>query len=362
MDGPGQQAADLAAELLGRRPRVCGSLDQMRRALGHLDAIAITTAPDAHVALGVEALEIGAHVLVEKPLALTVRQGLRLVQAAARAGRKLAVAENYRRDPINRLAKALLDAGAVGRPFLAIQSSSGGGEDVIITPWRHLRAKCGIVVDMGVHYTDLLEYFLGPIEQVVGMSAVVDHKRRDQNGAMHPADAEDLSVGIARFRSGALANWMLSLAGRGEGHFCRVIYGTEGSLEIPPDRSGRPRRLIRRRDGRAVLLPEAELPALAPDFALDGTSAALFGGERLTAYSMEWAAIDASLLAIEYDDFAEAIISDRQPEVAGADGLRSLALVYGFLESGRMGRAVGIDELLGGVGLPYQDEIEALGI
>jgi predicted dehydrogenase len=358
--GPGQQAADMAAELLGRRPQVFTGLDQMRRALGQLDAIAITTAPDAHVTLGVEALDSGAHVLVEKPIALTVRQGLRLVQAAEWAGRKLAVAENYRRDPINRLARALLDAGAVGRPFLAIQSSSGGGEHVIITPWRHLRQKCGIVVDMGVHYTDLLEYYLGPIEQVVGMSVVVDRERRDQSGTQHPADAEDLSVGVARFGSGALANWLLSLAGRGEDHFNRVIYGTGGALAIPPDRSGQSLRLTRRHDGADVPVVDAELLAQVPDFALDATTAALFGGERLAAYTMEWADVDANLLAIEYDDFAAAIVSDRQPEVAGADGLRALALVYGFLESERLGRAVGVDEMLGGTGLPYQDELEAM--
>jgi predicted dehydrogenase len=357
---PGQQAADLAADLLGRRPQVFTSLGQMRLALGQLDAIAITTAPDSHVALGVEALESGAHVLVEKPQALTVRQGLRLVQAAERAGRKLAVAENYRRDPINRLARALLKVGAIGRPFLAIQSSSGGGEHVIITPWRHLRQKCGIVVDMGVHYTDLLEYYLGPIEQVVGMSAVVDRERRDQSGAWHPADAEDLSVGVARFRSGALANWVLSLAGRGENHFSRVIYGTSGALAIPPDRSGQPLRLTQRHNGVDGVVPESELLAQVSDFALDTTTAALFGGERPAAYSMEWADIDANLLAIEYDDFAAAIVSDRQPEVAGADGLRALAFVYGFLESERLGRAVGIDELLAGAGLPYQDDLEAV--
>jgi predicted dehydrogenase len=212
---------------------------------------------------------------------------------------------------------------------------------------------------MGVHYTDLLEYYLGPIDQVVGMSAVVDRERRDQGGATHPADAEDLSVGIARFRSGALANWLLSLAGRGEDHFSRVIYGTGGALAIPPDRSGQPPRLTQRHAGRDAPVPEAELLALAPNFALDGATAGLFGGDRLAAYQMEWAEIDASLLAIEYDDFAEAILADRQPEVSGADGLRSLALVYGFLEAERMGRAVGIDELLSGMGLPYQDEIEA---
>jgi predicted dehydrogenase len=296
--------------------------------------------------------------MVEKPIGLTVKQGRRLVEAAAQSGRKLAVAENYRRDPINRLARALLDAGVIGRPFLAVQSSSGSGEHVIITPWRHLRKSCGIVVDMGVHYTDMLEYFMGPIESVVGMNAVVDHERRGSDGKTYPADAEDLSAGTARFRSGAMPSWLLSMAGRGTGHYQRVIYGMGGSLNVPGDRTGHPLHLTQRRDGKDVAVPVEELLALVPDFALEPTTAALFGGERLTSYSLPWTDIDAGLLAVEHDDFVSAILDDRPPEVSGEDGLRDLALVYGFLESERLGRVVHIDEPLSGAVSSYQDELE----
>lgn len=245
--------ADLAAAELGRRPRVFPSLATMRHAPPldalPLDALDLTTAPNLHAELAIAALAAGLHVLVEKPIALTVREGARMVAAAVAAGRRLAVAENYRRDPVNRLARALLDAGAVGRPFLAIQSSSGAGGRVIITPWRHRRRSGGIAVDMGVHYADLLEYFLGPAAAVVGMGAVVDRERRDDAGVLHPADAEDLTLGLVRFASGALASLTLILAGRGADHFRREISGTAGTLTIPPDRSGRPLALTRRANG-----------------------------------------------------------------------------------------------------------------
>lgn len=73
---------------------------------------------------------------------------------------------------------------------------------------------------------------------------------------------------------------------------------------------------------------------------------------------MPWADTDANLLAIEFDDFAGAILDDRAPEVDGAFGLRSLAIAYGFLESDRLGRFVSVDELLTSDALPYQREIE----
>ena len=341
-----QGLAERALELLGRRPESYASASELHGARQDLDALDVTTSPDTHEAVGLEALAAGAHVMVEKPIALTVEQGLRLVRAAEEAGLKLAVAENYRRDPINRLARALVDAGALGRVFLALQSSSGGGEKVIITPWRHRRDMGGIGLDMGVHYADILEYLLGPIATVVGMSEVVDDRRLDDHGAWHPADAEDLTVGVARFESGALANLLLNHAGRGERHFRRTLFGTAGSLEVPPDRSGRPLMLVQRRDGRDVEVPGNELLDFAPDFALDETTAALFGGERPTSYDLPWADTDANLLAVELDDFARAILDDRPPEVSGHDGLRSLAVMLGFLESERLMRIVDVGEYL----------------
>lgn len=356
----GERLAGLAEELLGRRPQVFGSLSDLRNATA-LDALVVTTSPDSHADVAVEAFQAGLHVLVEKPIALTVRQGARMVRAAAEAQCVFAVGENYRRDPINRLARAMIDAGTIERPFLAIQSSAGSGQQVIITPWRHRRRSCGILVDMGVHYTDLLEYYLGAIDRLVGMSSIVDSERTDEHGVRHPADAEDLTVGVARFANGAIANLVLNLAGRGDGHFSRLIYGTGGSLSMPGDRSGKPIALVQRRDGQDVPVLEAEQLTLVPGFALDATTAALFGGERLTSYKMAWADIDASLLAIEFDDFTGAILSGRQPEVSGRDGLRSLAVIYGFLESERLGRVVDVDELLSGKLALYQGELEAVG-
>jgi predicted dehydrogenase len=347
-DVAGANAAEVAGQaqdLLGRRPEGFDDLDAMLRGV-RLDGLLVTTTPETHAAVALAAFAADVDVLVEKPLTLTVAEGVSLVKAAREAGRTLAVAENYRRDPINRLGQALVAAGAVGRPFLAAQHASSGGEYVIITPWRHRRDRGGIVLDMGVHYADILEYYLGPVEAVAGMSTVVDQERLDAQGTAHPADAEDVSLGVLRFRSGALGNWLLNLAGRGEPSFARIIYGTGGSLSVPGDRLGQPLRLFQRRAGQDVAVPPDEALALVPEFALEATTAALFGGERLTTYDLPWTAIDANLLAIEQADFVEALAGGRAPEVDGEQGLRSVALVAALLEAGRMGRVVGIEEVL----------------
>lgn len=110
-----ERAADLAHDLLGIRPQVFSSFAEMPKALGQIDTMIVTTAPDTHAAVGIEAFAAGVNVMVEKPIALTVAQGILLIEAADNANRKLAVAENYRRDPMNRLAKAVLDGGCWGQ-------------------------------------------------------------------------------------------------------------------------------------------------------------------------------------------------------------------------------------------------------
>lgn len=353
----GQRMVDHAGELLGIRPQLFADFDAMIKAV-KLDGIIITTTPETHTEVALKAFAAGIDVMCEKPITLTVGEGVRLVEAAKQAGRKLATAENYRRDPINRLGKALVDSGAIGRPFLMTQHSSGSGEFVVITPWRHRKDRGGIVIDMGVHYTDILEFYLGQIDKVVGMNAIVDEERVDAQGVKHPADAEDLSVGVMRFRSGVIGNLLLSMAGRGEGLWSRVIYGTGGTISIPGDRNGKPLSLVQRRAGKDIAVRQEELLSLVPDFVLDDTTAALFGGKRVTSYELAWADIDANLLGIEQADFVDAVQNNREPEVTGEQGVRSLALIFGLLEAERLNRMVTLDEVLQRRDLPYQMEIE----
>jgi predicted dehydrogenase len=350
--------ADLAKRTLGTRPQVFASLEAMAD-VAVIDALDLTTAPALHLALAREAFAAGWHVIVEKPIALTVRDGREMIAAARQAERVLAVAENYRRDPINRLARALLDAGAIGRPYLAMQTFSAWGGRVIITPWRHRQAAGGIAIDMGVHYADVLEYLLGPIQTVVGMGALVDHVRVASDDSQVTADAEDLTVGVGRFANGALASWTLDLAGRGEELFTRRIHGTGGTLFIPNDRTGQPLALTVTRSGAPCAVDPEDQLALVPGFTLHATTAALFGQERLASYDFPWTDIDANLVAIELDDFARAISTGDSPEVSGEMGLRSLAIAYGILESERAGRILAVEEILDGRTTSYQDALEA---
>src|SRR5690606_24049863 len=159
-----ESLADQAEQLLGRRPAVVKNLAELE-GLG-VAAVDITTTPRYHHTLGVEAIERDWHAMIEKPVGLTVRACNRIVAAARNSNRVVSVAENYRRDPINRLAKALLDKGIIGDPRFMIHQTSGGGNLMTISVWRHQKDQSGVLLDVGVHFSDILEYFLGEIDSV----------------------------------------------------------------------------------------------------------------------------------------------------------------------------------------------------
>ena len=163
-----ESLADDAEERLGTRPQVVESMEELE-ALGVV-AVDITTTPRFHHTVAEEAIARGWHAMIEKPVGLTVRASNRIQQAAERSDSIVSVAENYRRDPMNRLGKALLDAGAIGSPRLMIHNTMGGGSNMTITVWRHQKNQSGVLLDVGVHFSDILEFYLGPVRTVYAQS------------------------------------------------------------------------------------------------------------------------------------------------------------------------------------------------
>ena len=373
--------ADQAGKLLGRRPEAAGSLEALAAA-AEVHAIDLTTTPRAHHAVAAEAFDRGWHVMCEKPLGLTARACRIMVEAAESAGRVLSTAENYRRDPMNRLGKALLDAGVIGEPRLMVQHSLGGGDRMLISVWRHRKDSSGVLLDVGVHYADILEYYLGPATTVYAQTRLHEPVRKNPAAGQAASDggpagvygrwqrempaefeatADDAAYATILFQSGAVASYIEDHAARGEDLRKRAIYGSLGSLDLPGDRSGRP--LTLHLPGRDPV-SGAPLLDLVPGFRLDGPTAALFGGDRLGEYGFEFAVIDRKIIAVEYADFGAAIAGEAgRPEVDGRQGARSVALAYARMESQAAGRAVSLDEVLQDRLHGYQDEInESLGI
>ena len=153
------------AEELARRfriPAVYTSLDEMRR--DSPDVIHVLTPPQFHCDLAVEALEMGCHVMVEKPMANTVAECDRMITAARRSGRTLTVNHSARMDPIVLEALGRVAAGEIGKvlsvEFLRSSDYPPYRGGPLPPPYRNGAYP---FQDMGVHGLYLLEAFLGRI-------------------------------------------------------------------------------------------------------------------------------------------------------------------------------------------------------
>ena len=364
--------ADDAQELLGYRPRVYADMATMVQEQPDLQGIDITTDVASHHRVATAAFELGLHVLSEKPLAVTMRAANQMVAAAAKADRLLSVAENYRRDPMCRLNKALLDVGAIGTPRMLYDISAGSGNRIIILPWRHDRNVGGILLDAGVHNADLMQYYMGPVQQVYARTQRWEPIRyRAPDGgnltgfyarwaASIPeqieATAEDSLMAVLDFRSGAQGQWTACYAAHGQGFGQGAIFGSDGSLRPGGARSGRSP-VVRRGDAEDIT--GDELLPLVPEHHLDEITARLFGGERLASYDLPFPAADRGLLAIELHEFADCILTGRQPEVDGSVGRQALAVCYAALESGVTNAPVSLDDVISESAAIYEADINA---
>ncbi len=373
-----ERVAGEVERLFDRKPLIFTDLEQML-AHPHIAAVDVVTDGSTHHHIAAAALQAGKHALVEKPLGITVRACRKIIDAAAHSGAVLATAENYRRDPVNRLALAVIDAGLLGDPFLMMQTSLGGNDVMAATPWRHRKEKGAIGLDMGVHYADIIRYFLGNYRRIFGRGMIVEPVRHRPLHEDHPlisyreqtrtypetvkATGEDSVLAQYEMYSGATVQFTHIGGGRGSRRFERSIHGRWGALDVPRDRSGKAVRL--RLEGQELF--GKEILALLPDFHLNEITSRLFGAdgvvyERPDVPHAEFA-LDARLLAIEYHDFGEAILQGRPPEVNGYDGMVAVAAILGAYESAAVGHAVEMADVLSGTVRTYQEEIDdALGL
>jgi predicted dehydrogenase len=362
-------AAQEAEKLLGVRPPVFTRLEEMARQVPGLAAVDVVTDPAVHHQVVCQALELGLHVLVEKPLAITVRACRKIAEATRRSKRILSVAENFRRDPSARLVRHLLDRGAIGQPYMALFHALSPGNAIFITPWRHRRERGGFILDMGVHFTHMIRYQLGDVAEVYGDARLVEPvRRKSENMSMAyefyrrsfqtmeaevQAQAEDTTQALFRMESGATVNWLVGISGQGSSGR-ELILGKGGCIEGFGTRGGR---ISMRQAGQE--LSQEEILAGQEDFALDPLTAHLFpSGISASDKRVDW-----KLIAYELHELAEAVLDGRPVEVEGDCGLKDVAALYAIFESARAGRAVKMSEVESGQACAYQREIDAaLGI
>ncbi len=330
------------------KPRVYLNHEELLKA-EDVEMVDICTDHRTHHIIAISSLEAGKDVMVEKPLAITVKAGRKMVETADAHGRTLAVAENYRRTLGNRACKWAIDKGYIGDIQMILQGGvAAWGKGIMAggTAWRHVKLKTGAgpVLDNGVHDVDLFMHLNGEIVEAYGVTKTFDKVkvRRDGKGQIVEQvenTIEDGGFAILKFANGAVCNWAPAYwGGHGEvSTFGRWIYGSGGCIkgeELIPDTG--PRMNV-----SARFLLEAELK-LRNKFFPKGIT---------------------NTFAIEIHDFLEAMRRKRKPETDGWEGLKAEAVCYAVIESSRLNKTVKVKDVLEGQIEGYQKEInENLGL
>jgi predicted dehydrogenase len=280
-----------------------------------VDAVAILTPTQSHAEIALAAIEAGKHVLVEKPLALSLAECDRLIESAGRSTSKVVVGFNLRWHRLVRRAREVLNSGALGR-IKAIRSAYTHDRTGETAPdWhRKLELGGGVSFNEGVHHFDLWRYFThSEVEQVFSFSVPSEYYADETNAITARLSDGVLATGIFAFQTGPTSE--VEIYGE-EGRLCLSLYRFDG-LEFFP-RSGYPGDLgdrLRKAAGAVRDLPEA-IPILRR------------GGDLQATFDGLWR------------HFVDCILHDLPSQCTLEDGKSSLRVALGAIESARSGAPV----------------------
>lgn len=203
--------------------RAYPDLDHLLRA-EQVDVVDIVTPHDVHAEQAIAALQAGSDVFVDKPIATTIDDGQKVVDATRASGRRLGVCHNLLYHPAVQAAQAHLAAGLIGD----VQAASGWSLGWLdLAPWDFRRDRSrtggGAWVDNGPHLIYTLQHLLGPFAALSGLAGT---------GAPSRLGGEDTAVGIGRLTSGAVAILRISYAYRGSGSHKAWPAGWRQGFEI----------------------------------------------------------------------------------------------------------------------------------
>jgi UDP-N-acetyl-2-amino-2-deoxyglucuronate dehydrogenase len=280
-----------------------------------IEVVCVCVPSGLHAEIAIQAAKAGKHLVVEKPIDVSLEAADRLIDAARGAGVALTVISQHRFDPGLIELKRLIDDGALGRLVLAEATTKWyRTQDYYDSAaWRGTWAMDGgSLANQGVHYVDLLRWCMGPAAEVTAVYSTQAHQ----------IEVEDTALAIVRFASGAIGT-ILSSTAAFPGFPQRLeITGTLGTVTVEDGQ------IVRR-----ALITDPGPPAL--DTAPGASPAA---AESTT--ESDPAALGVTSHAAQLADLLAAVDSGREPAVSGQAGRDALEIVCAVYESSRSGRAV----------------------
>jgi len=266
-----------------------------------IEAIINTTPNNVHLETTRAAARAGKNVFLDKPIANSIADARAITEACRKAGVVLALGYQRRRESHFRWIRRQIDAGVFGRLVNAeanISRDRLGKFD--LSSWRYTAEGMpgGVMLQIGIHYTDVLEYLMGPIKAVSGRFAQL----------VLPGDNPDVASLVLEHESGALSTLNASYASASE-YYVMNIYGKEASAYYDFHQG---LRFLKRGDERSNPVPCAKIDTFVD----------------------------------ELEEFAAAVRGAARPEMDGDRATNSLAVIRAGIKSAREGRRVEVAEIL----------------
>jgi len=272
------------------------------------DIITIATPSGLHAEQGIAAANAGKHVVMEKPMAISLTGADALVHACDKAGVQLFVVKQNRLNPPVQLLKSAVDRNRFGRIYMASCTVhwTRPQEYYDQAPWRGTwEFDGGAFMNQASHYVDLIQWLMGPVESVMAKTATLARR----------IETEDSGIAILKFRSGALGSievTMLAYPRNLEGSI--TILGEKGSAKI---------------GGTAV--NRIELWQFA-EYDDDDKKVAEADTSPPNVYGLGHQGYYRNVLAV--------LRGEAKPDTDGRAGRKSLELILGIYESAKTGREV----------------------
>lgn len=293
---------------------VCASQDDL---FGRpdVDVVCIATPSGQHAAQAIAAARAGKHVLVEKPMALSLSDADAMIEACRQAGVHLGVILQRRAEPVFRRVYEAIQAGDLGELTLGVITMPYFRPQTYYdqAAWRGTWALDGggVLMNQGIHIVDLLVWFMGDPVEIQSSGATL---HRD-------IEVEDTVAAILRFANGARATiTATTTAAPGFPHRIE-LYGTGGAIQL---------------EGESVVRWDVVDPAKAHVRPLPPTGTVGAGA------GADPRGISTGPHGVIFREFVESLRAGRAPKVDGREGRRGLAAVLGSYEAaGLLPAAVG---------------------
>lgn len=205
------------------------------------DAVIVATPNQTHMPIAVQALEAGIPVLVEKPVASTVAEGLAIAEASERTGVPTLVGHHRRHNPIIRRAREILAAGDLGEVTnVTILSAFFKPDDYFAAEWRRKPGGGPILINL-IHEIDLVRHLCGEIRTVHAVSSSRVRNSEVEDSAAVLLHLENGALATISLSDTAVAPWAWDLSAGESSNYppqprplnAHFISGTKASLTLP---------------------------------------------------------------------------------------------------------------------------------